>query len=1009
MSVDLGKLRDPQVREALLLAEVAAWLHDMGKCADAFLQPGGMGFNAQNCQGNPRVNPHKAVFQASELQVLPYWPNLSPQRGQCARLAEANHTTAIWRTFIQIGFSPQDLDKLVRLGAIGEANIRELILWGRPLVANRYTAFNNVLTHRTHLAATLGWAHKTAHLEKEDLADGGFAGRIASPFGFEKAGDIFQNLNERLADVLVNLKPRDDFLGAVKENFRQGPGDTRWPINEVTLWDWSSIVAALYKSELARCVLTGQQRQPPQIAWRLFSLRTDGLGYLLSAPSIPDLLARKELLTDAWDRVQTLLEETYPLGLEVYRDENGPVFVVPDVDNLPGALTDAQGKTLREYILEAFAQGTVDKDPCLAVQGEIVPDLHLDPDPWKGQPALEELPPIGKNWKDRSKKGHLERKPALTSNPRFVTSEWGHLLEEICTVCGLRPQGPSTKAKERNVCDVCEQRRADRAKEWAANIGRALLATIWLDEVADENGRLALVVGQFDLEHWLSGVLVRTLAVREPNDQNGHTDDDVAKNPSFARLRRIWETTRDFWEKVLRESDGKLGDRPRLWLPGTFVSASSASLRSYHPYELEVQGRRVAVLWVSPDATDDGGPLRHRGGFWVIENLAYLNRVYGRDVKSVLADARRQPLPVYIPPGYGRRTETVAYFKMDGAPQESEEARYIPLIPILAEPRTFMALVPADRALDVVRAIRIRYEREMGKVRNRLPLHLGIVYADAHLPLRAVLDAGRRMLEQTASAYGWQVVNVCEQPANGGTLPDRFQADAQGQFARWYEIDLEKDGCRLTWYVPAVMGDGKTEDRWYPYVFLADTAEPQSRPRYFRAENPWNSQHPWLVHAGELERGDIVYFTPATLDYVWLGSSGKRFEIAYNNQDRRCALPRRPYLLDELDALDAIWCTLSSCLTTTQIHALNSLIESKREEWQIDGDDDGVFEQFCRDVLVNAEWRDEPWGDGRAEWLNTWSGYAVRGWIADAVELYHHVMKQQADPTSRRCGEGEAA
>ena len=45
------------------------------------------------------------------------------------------------------------------------------------------------------------------------------------------------------------------------------------------------------------------------LQWRLLSLRTDGLAYMLSAPSIPDLLARKELLTDAWNRVQKVLEE----------------------------------------------------------------------------------------------------------------------------------------------------------------------------------------------------------------------------------------------------------------------------------------------------------------------------------------------------------------------------------------------------------------------------------------------------------------------------------------------------------------------------------------------------------------------------------------------------------------------------------------------------------------------------------------------------------------------------
>jgi len=71
---------------------------------------------------------------------------------------------------------------------------------------------------------------------------------------------------------------------------------------------------------------------------------------------------------------------------------------------------------------------------------------------------------------------------------------------------------------------------------------------------------------------------------------------------------------------------------------------------------------------------------------------------------------------------------------------------------------------------------------------------------------------------------------------------------------------------------------------------------------------------------------------------------------------------------------------------------LNGLIENKREEWTAD---DGVFRQFCRDVLANAEWQPHPWEGDRESWLDAWADYAVRGWIADAVELHHHVMKQR--------------
>ena len=38
----------------------------------------------------------------------------------------------------------------------------------------------------------------------------------------------------------------------------------------------------------------------------------------------------------------------------------------------------------------------------------------------------------------------------------------------------------------------------------------------------------------------------------------------------------------------------------------------------------------------------------------------------------------------------------------------------------------------------------------MGKVRNRLPLTLGVVYGGRRTPLASLLDAGRRMLRHPA-------------------------------------------------------------------------------------------------------------------------------------------------------------------------------------------------------------------------------------------------------------------
>lgn len=930
--------------DALLLAEVAGWVHNWDKCIDMKL--------ASDWKKGSRVDQNK----------IHQWQ----QRG--SSLSPGNFASCLQNLNLNLCASQGDLKTIAEIG-------RE------PSKAKQS---GNLL------AKALGKSHDAAHVEKElgDQENVSLATDwLSSPFGWENVqpDNLLMRLLDEPTQTLQGFTPqsRNDLLIALREVFSEAWGDTRRPINEVTLWDWSSIVAALYRAELARCVLTSNSRQYNDIAWRLLSVRVNGLDYLLGVSGIPDLLARRALLKDAWDKVQTLLEETYPMGLEVYRDENGPVFVVPDIDDL---LQNAQdnGKTLREFVLEAFAQGTVQGQTDLALAKEIVPDPFADPKPWKVQPAPQELPPIAK---------HLEHQPATTADPNWLRDVWQKRHDDICTVCGLRPQGPDLKAKERNLCDVCEQRRADRARDWRT---QWLSATIWLDEVADDKGRFALIVGSFDLTHWLSGACVRSLLVREPNQQNGYHADTIAKNPSFARLRRIWETTRAFWQEVgptdnmQRLQDSVIGKhagtaQPRLEITGQVKPAAPGShLELYHAYELVLSdGVSLSALW-------DGQQ------FITCDNLPYLSRRMRSDIQTVLKPGSK--MRIEVPGGYGATrtrwgTITIASTSVSGD-------TFVRAIPLLAEPRVFLALVPADRALDVVGAIRTKYEREMGKVRNRLPLHLGVVFAPWRTPLRAVLDAGRQMLRLRANAQGWEVVCCARKTVNqGDPLPPRFAPDQQGQFAEWFEVTLQHAAHQVTWHVPALMGDGQTEDLWYPYAFLDVAAEPVDRTRRFTAHNPWTGQDGWLIHAAELQPGDRVFFTPSTFDFEFLDTTARRFDVHYDDQGRRTRRTR-PFYLDDFERMEALWGMMKR-LSRTQRYQVVRTIEEMRELWfgadhEWRSPSDPTFRQFAADTLAGAEWpKDQPWKTIPDQQRERLIEAAARGELADWFELHEQILKEE--------------
>lgn len=77
----------------------------------------------------------------------------------------------------------------------------------------------------------------------------------------------------------------------------------------------------------------------------------------------------------------------------------------------------------------------------------------------------------------------------------------------VCPVCQVRLNGdPTDKGKP---CRVCRDRRHHRRDAWLQ--GQLGHDTIWFEEVADRNGRLALLTLSLDLEDWLNGKRVDSL------------------------------------------------------------------------------------------------------------------------------------------------------------------------------------------------------------------------------------------------------------------------------------------------------------------------------------------------------------------------------------------------------------------------------------------------------------------------------------------------------------------
>ncbi|AFZ28588.1 CRISPR-associated protein, Csx11 family (plasmid) [Cylindrospermum stagnale PCC 7417] len=1045
MTHNLQDLADK--RDALLLAEVAMWLHMLGKFHKDFLNDPNSGIDIQI--------PTDLTANFTQLDNLLQDSSWSGSIWNQLGITELQGSSLSFFNFIEKHRDP-DPAKIVQglLRLIHDSHGR-----GSGIEKGVLNRFAVSQVGKVYLSTAFGTESKAIDLKQTE---------------WHKFYTFLQTHIQILENSLTVPKYdwkgfRKYFISQLESYFRQTVAETRRPLSDVSLFDQTSASVAFLKAALAQNLLAGWKEPVTDIIkdkyyWRVLKVGLDGLAFWGDSVRIGDLLARKELIGKALDLVQRVIEEQYPLGLEIYRDENGSVFIVPDIADLLNWKTKS-GCLLCEY-LQRIAN--------FQFKGEARWVLKLSD-----------------HTRDTLKFGRLATsKPnKLSANDKTIASHWNiQEKQDICPICSLRPIGSSNKALKLKVCDVCYQRRTNRAKAWTKN----LHTTIWIDEVADTNGRLALIVGRFELESWLTGEAFNSIVSSDPQSQiwkepkgskqhnfdyqnllneiqnalskkpenkrqfvsntlldglvsknsrglrkgqnppllqpfynlqvtdtdlgEGRTSEDpyllalamMRQNPSFARLRRVWETTQKFWQEIIADvPDTQLSKvKCRLNIQVKTSEISRLKLVNFGNYDLVLKNAKLSVLlWDDRLITTDNlcYVAKQLNTFSDNKESENINRSLDSTIAAefVRSHLNNQQVSIEEPTGYGNPNKLGGQLDINSNDITLDFTECTPVIQILAEPRTFMALVPAEKSLEVINTIQTKYDREMGKVRNRLPLHLGVVYFHRRTPLRAALDAGRQMLtyKSPTDKQLWHV-----QSTYTGQLPKEKAKLANGtkQFDQTITLTLTQDERSITWHVPAKMGDGNTPDNWYPYVFLEtnddDSKVKTERNRAIKSQRPGTTEPCWLVHPGDLKKGDQIYFTPSTFDFEYLDSTARRFEIHYDKEGRR---PRqtRPFYLEDLDRFQTLWEIMKN-LQTSQCHQVIYTIEATREMWYGQNEQeswtDAVFKQFVTDTLTNAAWpKDKKWPTFSDKERQQLIDAGVRGELADLAELYMKILKEQ--------------
>lgn len=1044
----------------------------------------------------------------------------------------------------------------------------------------------------------------------------------ATPLGYEKpAPDLveYDRIKEEVEQIIQKFLADPQkfslikFMRQLEPLLRQIPADTQRGLNDITVWDIGQTGMAFLKSAFWSC--KGKSLNHDDLAdwksnsyprWRLWRVVIDGLDFLSDAVSVADLRVRQRKLRAYLDAVQRFAEEAYPVATEVYRDENGAIYIFPDWEKRSAEYE--YFNELYNYIFQSKACLNVNVEEAEKVKKTtkwpskneglalpqvfgIRPVVELSKDNYhhhpeckrvnnsqnhSGGPVVDYIGSQVKDW--------IKNPLAADPDPEEFRKGSGR-TDDICPYCGMRTVGggedllpiedrerySSYDAMKRKICCVCMRERGRIAEEWWKE---KPFSTIWVDEVADSNGCVALVVGKFDVEKMLDEMVYLSkleqkclyipyweglspstpcslkikdnrnkevnfnwdgvylegpwnftpykcskLKVKkfdgrdtdwEPelsiervefNTTYGHpslkvylADDNLlitaklfgipgdwpslmgkeiealekkwkiigvrviellpsgsneaeqvykdkflwqARDPhnarniyylklipaefkntgdlcdSFARFRRVWETTANFWREVAPPEEyfpekkvwhealssclatkTTIDNVARRRLVIILDSDEQIEVSPFYAYELTVENVKIGVFCTDPK----------RKEFVSIENLNYIARQLGALEKEVcdpcaaifvVSKIKNKKCRLDYSPSYGHRGQLVTE-KANIKEVSIAPISYYPVIPILAEPRIFAALVPGQTAFELVQRIKRKYEQEIGKVRWRLPLTLGVVFFQKHTPLRVVMDAGWRLIKVDTEE---EIAKIEEVSSVSYSYLDDYRnrqeiSHPQGKFwPQRVKVTVEvMDNCnQISWDISTAAGDGCTFDIWYPWVKVEGTIK--DRPLAFA--DPRVQQNTW-VHVMELKKDDKIKFFPSTFDFVFLDHAGRRFELAYDKNGRRLGLERRPYYLEEIDLLTELWELIGgkNGLSSTQIHALWQVLIDKWQEWQpFKGDNitKETWRSFCYDTILNAGW---PSGvKFSEEIIEKLVEAAEKGVLFDVFELFLSILK----------------
>ena len=883
-------------RVPILLAEIGAYLHDLGKARREFIE-----YNSKD--GSPKWDKDKHNFPSIFSKEL--------------RTALNEIEVSICGEKVSLmDFIEKHHDKMETGGKRKDCEIPLII---RLLYANwqGYDGMDSGLD-------------KGRVMGKDKVGQRKDHTFIATAFGHEfkrielsKIEYLTNNLQEVIINALEQFKSDSNIIELrkvieeTKEYYLNFLGETRRPANDVTLWDHSYSVATLVKCAVAKNIIdcSNASFDPLDFNWKIFSVNFDTLGLIAKGVKLGDILGYWECIKRAFKRIKEIIEVEYPIGNEIYRDTTGIFFLVSDIELeelkslILKELEDIEPEFMPQITIEEIIySGSNYGFTCANTEDNIpnnIKQSRREIEDRKKEKLKNSLPTVKeKLWQEIIYPTSFAR----FSYNKFANQNWEN--KEICPICRLRPMDENSDG-----CEHCLDRRKSRVEMWKEDPKN----TIWLDEVSDHNDRVALIAGCFILDRWLDGSFIRTLAIKDPTTVKEPRKDNPSKNPSPARIRRCWETTEKFiqstiFEEILENWKWKPDiRRQRIQFkiePNPNVPEGAACY-------IDVDGIRFSPVCIN----------RQNGIFVSTINLEILKK-FGESANEISENLNEKRIKVKTDKDRNWRDGKV----LEARPVDEEFQNYLPYVKIYDFPDQFMVFVPAYEALDIAERILDEYEIQFSKVRDRLPLHLGIIAFHRKTPLYVVMDAGKRLLEAFKKQSKKFEDKIERKEIEIKVISIKDVKDER--LGKCKEIKIEAKPysfISLNWRISYSTGDPEVEDLWHPYIRFKN-ANPNRKLAF-----DYSGNNDYVVYVKELQPNDRIKIEPSYFKLFYLENASDRFKVGED---------LRP--LDDIHRIKNLWIKLESKVQSlSQVYAFWEDVEKRRSY------KDDEFERFIKSDLIN--------------------------------------------------------